>query len=129
MFKESLIKKRKKMKHLILITMMLFTSLQTMAQLTPEEAADYQNDVMEKELNLTEEQKEAVGILNLEFSKKQMDLINAPGSMFGKIGDMRKIKSEKTDLLSKILTKEQMKKYEDDIEPALRKYMRSKMKS
>ncbi len=117
------------MKHLILITMMLLTSLQTMAQLTPEEAADYQTTIMEKELNLTEEQKEAVALQNLEFSKKQINLINAPGSMFGKVGDMRKIKKTKNESLSKILTKEQMEKYEDDVEPAIQKYLRSKMKS
>ena len=116
------------MKHLILIAMMLASS-SILAQMTPEKAANYQNTIMSKELNLTEDQKNSLAVHNLEFSKKQIALMNAPGSMLGKIGDMRAINRKKKEALAKILTQEQMKKYEDDVEPAIRKYMRKNIKS
>ena len=89
--------------------------------------AQYQNQVMSEELNLNEEQQVQIEELNFKYSKKQADLMNSEGSMFGKMGDMKKIRKEKTQELEQILTEEQMKKFEDDVEPKMRKEMRKKM--
>ena len=90
--------------------------------------ADYQNDLMTKELQLNEDQQKTVAEINLRYSKQQKALIDKKGSMFGKIGDMKKIKKNKNEELSQVLTEEQFEKYEDDLESQIRKYLKSKMK-
>lgn len=92
-----------------------------------QEMAQYQNDVMSKELNLNPEQLEKIEEVNFRYSKRQAELMNREGSMFGKIGDMKKIRKEKNAELGQVLSKEQMKEYEDEVEPKIRKNMREKM--
>lgn len=102
--------------------------LLTAQKMNPQEMADYQTQIMSEQLELNESQKKQVTQLNLEFSKKQAALMNGEGSMFSKMGEMKRIGKEKTAALDEILTKEQMKKYEDHVRPEIRKYMRGKMK-
>jgi|GEM_PF-4818708 len=114
-----------------MITLLLFGAMVqsvTAQKLDAQEMADYQTRTMSEQLKLNESQKEQVTELNVEFSKKQADLMNREGSMFSKMGDMKRIGKEKNAALEKILTEEQMEKYEDDIQPQIRKHMRSKMK-
>ncbi|WP_422859514.1 hypothetical protein ACOKFD_00805 [Flagellimonas sp. S174] len=89
--------------------------------------AEYQTNLMKSELNLDEEQLTKVEEVNVRYSKKTADLMNKEGSMFGKIGDMKKIKKAKNQELEKILSEEQMEKFEDELEPQMRKTMRKKM--
>ncbi|WP_425235622.1 DUF4890 domain-containing protein [Ulvibacterium sp.] len=118
------------MKTKISILLLLAATIQciTAQKMDPQEMADYQTKIMSKELELNESQKKQVTELNLEFSEKQAGLMNKEGSMFSKMGDMKRIGKEKMAALDKILTKEQMKKYEDQVRPEIRKYMRGKMK-
>lgn len=91
------------------------------------EMANYQTNLMMERLELNQEQKEKVKEHNLKFSEKQAALMNKEGSMFGKMGDMKKIKKERNAELGTILDKEQMEVFEDEIEPEIRKHMRKKM--
>lgn len=118
-----------KTKTSILLLLAATVQYMTAQKMDPQEMADYQTKIMSEELELNESQKRRVTELNLEFSEKQAELMNREGSMFGKMGDMKKIRKEKTEALGEILTKEQMEKYEDHIQPEMRKYMREKMRS
>ena len=118
------------MKTRISILLLLLTTVQniTAQKMAPQEMADYQTKIMSEELELNESQKKRVTELNLEFSEKQAELMNKEGSMFGKMGDMKKIGKEKNAALEEILTKEQMEKYKDQVGPKIRKHMREKMR-
>ena len=115
-------------KSLLLATVFLL-SVSTFGQkkMDANEMAEYQNNLMKSELNLNSEQLAKVEELNAKYSVKTADLMNKEGSMFGKIGDMKKIKKAKNEELAKILTEEQMEKFEDELEPKIRKTMRKKM--
>ena len=115
-------------KSLLLATVFLL-SISTFGQkkMDANEMAEYQNNLMKSELNLNSEQLAKVEQLNAKYSVKTADLMNKEGSMFGKIGDMKKIKKAKNEELAKILTEEQMEKFEDELEPKIRKTMRKKM--
>ncbi|WP_299364122.1 hypothetical protein [Winogradskyella sp.] len=117
-----------KMKFFTAVALLILQFSFAQEPLTAEEMADYQNKLMIDELNLTEAQKKPVEEINLKYAIKQKALIEKEGSMFGKIGDMKKIKKEKSSELEKVLTEEQLDKYEDDLEPKIRKYMKKKMK-
>ncbi|UJH69140.1 hypothetical protein [Allomuricauda sp. SCSIO 65647] len=91
--------------------------------------ADYQTETMTEQLDLSEEQQKQIAELNLEYSEKQATLMNQEGSMFSKMDDMKQIAKDKKAELKKVLSKEQMKKYEDDVAPMMRKKMRKKMRS
>ncbi|MDT0606800.1 hypothetical protein [Croceitalea rosinachiae] len=96
-------------------------------KINAKEIADYQTNLMVERLDLNQEQKKKITEHNLKFSKKQAALMNREGSMFGKIGDIKKIKKERNAELEIILNKEQMEVFEDEIEPEIRKHMRKKM--
>ena len=117
-----------KTKFLIATALLIFSAM-TFAQkkLDPQKMADYQTNLMQTEMNLSSEQLEKVDELNLKYSKQQADLMNKEGSMFSKIGDMKKIKKAKNQELEKLLSEEQMEFYEDELEPKIRKTMRQKM--
>ncbi len=97
-------------------------------KMNPQEMAEYQNKIMFEKLDLNESQKEKLTAHNIEFSEKQATLMNREGSMFSKIGEVKKLKKLRNAELEKILSKSQMEVFEDDIEPEIRSYMRSKMK-
>ncbi|WP_147404006.1 hypothetical protein [Aquimarina sp. AD1] len=92
------------------------------------EMADYQTQQMVKELNLTTEQTEKVKIINLKYTEKIVVLMESTGSMFGKIGEMNEIKKGKLSELEKVLSQEQLEKYEHDVAPNIKKHMRKNMK-
>lgn len=106
---------------------MLSLSASGQVKMNAMEMAEYQNNLMKSELHLDTAQFEKVEELNLRYSKKTAELLNKEGSMFGKIGDMKKIKKAKYAELEQILTKEQMEVYEDEVEPQIRKTLRKKM--
>lgn len=119
----------KKMFKSIVVVATLFISLSTFGQkkMDAKEMAEYQTNLMKSELNLNSEQLTKVEDLNARYSVKTADLMNKDGSMFGKMGDMKKIKKAKNEELEQILTEEQMEKFEDELEPKIRKTMRKKM--
>ncbi|AWX44380.1 hypothetical protein HME9304_01380 [Flagellimonas maritima] len=92
-----------------------------------EEMAAYQTKTMTAELNLSEEQKPKVAAINTKYAEESANLINADGSMFGKMGDMKAINKRKNAELEKVLNERQMEKYEDDLAPKMRKHMRKHM--
>lgn len=91
------------------------------------EAAAYQDEVMEKELELTEDQKEKVSKINLKYTEQMTEIMRREGSKFSKIGDMKKNGKDKKEELKGVLTEDQFEKFEDEVEPALRKHMRKNM--
>ncbi len=94
---------------------------------TPTEAAEYQNEIMEKELELTEGQKEEVSKINLKYAEKMSEIMKREGSKFSKMGDMKKNGKAKKEELKGVLTEDQFEKFEDEVEPALRQHMRKNM--
>ncbi|MEL6304470.1 MAG: hypothetical protein AAFQ20_06730 [Bacteroidota bacterium] len=118
------------MRNKVLLTLSLLaltTSMMFAQKMDPDKMAKYQTDLMVKELDLSGEQEEKVTQLNEKYSVKMADLMNREGSMLGKMGEMKSIKKEKNTELEKVLTKEQMKKFEKELEPEIRKTMRKKM--
>ncbi|MEM1258717.1 MAG: hypothetical protein AAGH81_09315 [Bacteroidota bacterium] len=94
-----------------------------------QEMADYQTETMIEQLGLSEEQQDKIAELNLKYSKRQAALMNQEGSMFSKMGDMKQIAGDKKAELEKVLSRAQMKKFEDEVAPKMRKEMRKKMRS
>jgi len=92
------------------------------------ELTEYQNKIMSERLDLSEKQQEQIMVHNAAFSEKQAALMNKEGSMFSKIGDVKKMRKERAAELKKILSEEQLEIFEDEIAPELRSYMKSKMK-
>ncbi len=117
-----------KTKFSLLIAFVLI-SVSTIGQnkVDADKMAEYQTSLMKSELNLDKEQEVQVEELNIKYSKKMADLMNSEGSMFGKMGDMKKIKKAKNGELEKILSENQMELFEDELEPQIRKRMRKKM--
>lgn len=118
------------MKKTILLLVTSIISNISFAQdgLTAQQMADYQNNLMTEELNLSEAQQKTVGEINLRYSKQQKTLLEKQGSMFGKMGEMKKIQKNKNAELQKVLTNSQFEIYEDGVEPKIRKHMRKNMK-
>ena len=112
----------------ILVVVMLI-SLSAIGQnkMDANKMAEYQTSLMKSELNLDKEQQDKVEELNIKYSKKMADLMNREGSMFGKMGEMKKIKKAKNAELEKILSDDQMELFEDELEPQIRKTMRKRM--
>ncbi|TAI47197.1 hypothetical protein [Flagellimonas allohymeniacidonis] len=96
-------------------------------QMDPKKMADNQTQMMTEALILSEEQEEQVAELNLKYSERQAILLNQKGSMFSKMGDMKKIAKEKNAELELVLTAEQMKKYKEEVQPKMRNQMRKRM--
>ncbi len=117
-----------KTKFSILVALMLI-SLSVIGQnkMDANKMAEYQTSLMKSELNLDKEQQDKVEELNIKYSKKMADLMNREGSMFGKMGEMKKIKKAKNGELEKILSDDQMELFEDELEPQIRKTMRKRM--
>ena len=93
-------------------------------EMDPHKMADYQNTIMIEQLDLSDSQKEQVRAINLKYSEKQAALLNKEGSMFSKMGDMKKIKKAKNEELEEVLSKAQMEIFENEIEPEMRKQMK-----
>lgn len=93
----------------------------------PQEMADYQTNTMTEYLNLSKDQVDSVKEINLKYSKKQSVLMNREGSMFSKMSEMKKISEDKKGELEKVLSNQQLRKYEEDVEPLMRKEMRKRM--
>ncbi len=114
---------------LAILSLMLAQSALSQTDLSAAQMAAYQDKLMFEALNLTEEQQAGVSRINLKYSKKQKALMDEPGSMFGKIGDIKRIKKAKNAELEAVLTAAQFEKYEDDIAPKIKSYMKANMKS
>ena len=112
----------------IMISVMCSISVSAQQKMNITEMAEYQTQQMIKQLDLTEEQTEKVEIINLKYTEKMIVLMEAEGSKFGKIGEMNEIKKDKYSELEKVLSKEQLEKYEDDVAPNIRKNLRKNMK-
>ncbi|MGB5817945.1 MAG: hypothetical protein WBG90_00575 [Saonia sp.] len=96
-------------------------------KMNPQEMADYQTDIMVKELPLNETKREDVAKINIKYAEKIVVLMEADGSMFGKIGEMKGIKKSKHAELEKILSEAQMEKLKDELEPKFRKHFKKQM--
>lgn len=120
--------KTKYMKSRFLVFVVVFSVQCGLAQnIDAKELEDYQNKVMFEKLDLTENQISLVKEHNSKYSKKQAELMNREGSMFGKIGEVRRMKKARNEELEKILSADQFEVFEDDIEPMISKHMRKKM--
>ena len=118
-----------KIKLVIMTTVMLVLVQMVVGQkIDSKEMAKYQNEIMFERLDLSEKQQDKIMAHNSAFSEKQAALMNREGSMFSKMGEMKKMKKEKKAELQNILSKEQMEIFEDELAPKIRSYMRGKMK-
>ncbi|WP_299248431.1 hypothetical protein [uncultured Aquimarina sp.] len=116
--------------NILTVIIILFCNANSFAQqkMNVTEMSEYQTYQMIKELSLTKEQTEKVEIINLKYTEKMVVLMEAEGSMFGKIGEMNEIKKGKSAELEKVLSQEQLEKYEDDVAPKIKKHLRKNMK-
>ena len=116
------------MKTLAILLVLFFSALaEAQTDLTVEEIANFQNDLMLKELDLTAVQKEKVKEINWRYAKKQKTLIDKDGSIFGKIGTIREIKKSKNEELETVLTEDQFEYCEDELESQIREFLRKNM--
>ena len=88
------------------------------------EMAKKSDELMKESLNLTEDQIPVISKMNLEFSHKMLVLYEKPGSMFGKMGDMKKIGKDRKAALEKVLTPDQAKLFKKKLEGKMRKEMK-----
>ena len=86
------------------------------------------DELMKEYLNLTQDQIPVLSKMNLEFSQKMLTLYEKPGSMFGKMGDMKKIGKDRKAALEKVLTPEQAKLFKNKLEGKMRKEMKKILK-
>ncbi|WP_299222222.1 hypothetical protein [uncultured Aquimarina sp.] len=116
--------------NILTVIIILVCNISTFAQqkMNATEMADYQTQQMVEELNLNKEQAEKVEVINLKYTERMVVLMEAEGSMFGKIGEMNEIKKGKFSELEKVLSQEQLEKYEDDVAPNIKKHLRKNMK-
>ncbi|MBW1294113.1 hypothetical protein [Aquimarina litoralis] len=113
---------------IVIITLITNTIIVAQQKMDVNEMADYQTQKMIQELDLNNEQIEKVEAINLKYTSEMVVLIEADGSMFGKIGDMKEIKKQKLSELEKVLTTEQLEKFEEDVAPDIRDHMKKNMK-
>jgi len=117
------------MKIVLIITSIIFSWVALgQSKVDVSEMTNFHMSEIESIINLTEEQTKETNTIILDFSEKMAVLINKDGGMFGKIGDIRKLGKEKNKKLGVVFSKEQMEKYEDEIEPKVRKQFRNRMK-
>ncbi|WP_299433499.1 hypothetical protein [uncultured Aquimarina sp.] len=116
--------------NILTIVIVVVSSISALAQqkMNALEMANYQTKTMVIELELDKDQTKEIESINLKYSEKIVVLMEANGSMFGKMGDMKRIKQNKSNELEKVLTPVQLEKYEDDVAPNMRKHMRKHMK-
>ena len=117
------------MKNGVLIILLLsgIMSIQGQQKMDPVKMAKYQTQLMIDRLDLVDGQEKELRGINEKYSELQAALLNKEGSMFSKIGDMKRIKKEKNQELERVLTKEQMKVYEKELEPEMRETMKKQM--
>lgn len=79
---------------------------------TPQQRADWQNNMMKKDLKLTDVQYQQVSKLNLEYAKKMQPLFTSDDSRLSKGMKARSIMKEKDAKLKTILTTSQYDAYQ-----------------
>lgn len=114
----------------IIVILFILVSLNVFTQEKPttDQIVNYQNTLITKNLDLSEEQQKTVSKINVKYAEKQKEIMEKEGSMFSKIGDIKKLKKDKTKELQNVLNKEQFKIYEDKIAPQIKNYMRKHLK-
>lgn len=125
-----------KIKNNLICTLLILISLSGFAQESLNETqlkkatemAQVSDKLMKDSLGLSEEQISKISEINLSFSKKMIVLFDKPGSMFGKIGDMKKNGKERNSKLEKVLTADQMELFEDKVSDKIKKQMRKIVK-
>ncbi len=118
------INKKMRITSIICGAMCLMTQLLIAQKMDAQKMADYQTEIMVEQLSLSEDQREQIATLNLRYSEKQAALMNREGSMFSKMGEMKDIRRDKNMELEAVLTESQMKKYEEEVAPMIRKELR-----
>lgn len=102
----------------LVVTALLFAAGRSMAQTSPEERAKKLSEKMKTELSLTDEQYVKVQAINLEYAKKNDEIMKGSGGKFAKYKSLKSAQKEKKKELKPILTDEQFKKYEQMMEDA-----------
>ncbi len=100
---------------LFIMSLPLAASAQTdaIAHGTPEERAAQLNEMMQTELDLTDEQFQAAAKLNLHYAQLVQDsVIDAPTNRLTKYNRLMRLHREKDQKLADLFTKEQFKTYQ-----------------
>lgn len=80
---------------------------------TPEQRAKMQTEWMKTKLALNSSQTRQVYDLNLQYAKKNDPILQSNEGKMAKFKKLKAIQQEKSSILSKILTDEQFKKYQE----------------
>jgi Spy/CpxP family protein refolding chaperone len=97
--------------------------LQKLKGTTPEFRANLQTDMMKKRLELTPEQAPQVSQINLDAAKKMQPLIDGDEGPLREAAQARTIQNEREAALGKVLTPDQMTKYQAQKEEMRQKLM------
>ena len=97
--------------------------LQKLRGTTPEFRAGLQTDMMKQRLGLTPEQVKQVSQINLETAQQMQPLIDGDEGPLREARAARALDDKKTAALGKVLTPEQMTKYEAQKEEMRQKLM------
>jgi len=96
---------------------MAFTNLtaqsKSLKDSTPEQRAKMQTEWMKTKLALNSSQTRQVYDLNLQYAKKNDPILQSNEGKMAKFKKLKAIQQEKSSVLSKILTDEQFKKYQE----------------
>ncbi len=112
-----------------MLTSTISVNVFAQSKMSADEMALKQTEEMTKVLELDEEQSKKIYEINLGHSNQLKEIMDRPGSMMNKMGDVREIRSQKDRELEDVLSEDQMKLYKNEVEPKMRKRMRKDMKN
>ena len=102
--------------------------LSELAKTTPEQRAGFQTEFMKQKLDLSPEQLEKIGIINLSMATDAQPILEGDGSTFGKAIKLRTLNASRERQLKALLSKEQFERYEDakgELRSAMREHFAS----
>lgn len=121
-----ILKKGKQISLIVAFMIMAFTHLtaqsKSLKDSTPEQRAKMQTEWMKTKLALNSSQTRQVYDLNLQYAKKNEPILQSNEGKMAKFKKLKAIQQEKSFVLSKILTDEQFKKYQEMIDQMIQNF-------
>ncbi|GAA4274504.1 hypothetical protein U6A24_16140 [Aquimarina gracilis] len=94
----------------------------------PSQIAAYQTKTMIATLDLQDKQVDSIKAINQKYAQTITQILLKESNFFGRMKSIRKNNNLKNEELEKVLSKKQMEKYKDEVQPAIRKYIKQQRK-
>ena len=103
-------------------------SLQSLKNMTPEQRAKFQTEMMKTKLNLDSGQALKVQDINLKYAQKMQPILNSDEGRLSKFKQAKALQEQKDKELQNILSKDQYNQYqafEDELKSRLREHAKN----